>query len=160
MDIQETYEQNPQFSPNIVPLPPKKSSKKTALIIGGAILAVVAIVVILLIPSRFERVKKEALEIAGQLSSTSDTSFTIDTYPYENSKMSSSTILMLAPETQEKALEAIKYVNEELGFDDYVYQDMLKTTAAMGRQTEENNKYKVTWTYHPNKGLEVTYREK
>ena len=37
---------------------------------------------------------------------------------------------------------------------------MLKTNALMGRQTEENDKYKVAWSYHPDDGLEVTYSKK
>ena len=37
---------------------------------------------------------------------------------------------------------------------------MMKTTALMGRQEEETKKYRVSWTYHPDRGLEVTYEEK
>lgn len=36
---------------------------------------------------------------------------------------------------------------------------MLETSARMGRQREENDKYRVTWTYHPDEGLEVTYEK-
>ena len=66
----------------------------------------------------------------------------------------------MLPSHQESALEAIKYANEELGFGDSVYSDMMNTTALMGRQTEENDKYKVSWTYHPDDGLTVTYTKK
>ena len=37
---------------------------------------------------------------------------------------------------------------------------MMKTTALMGRQSAETDKYKVSWTYHPDNGLEVTYEKK
>ena len=67
---------------------------------------------------------------------------------------------MLAPDAEEDALEAIQYVNEKLGFNGALYDEMLETNASMGRQSEENNKYKVTWTYHPDEGLEVTYQKK
>ena len=67
---------------------------------------------------------------------------------------------LLKPQAQEDALKAIQYANEELGFSGSVYSQMLKTSALMGRQSEENSKYKVSWTYHPDEGLEVTYTEK
>lgn len=62
--------------------------------------------------------------------------------------------------TEQDSLKAIRYVNEELGFSDAAYQKMLSTTALMGRQTAENDKYIITWTYHPQKGLEVMYEKK
>ena len=45
-------------------------------------------------------------------------------------------------------------------FSDSLYQDMLNTSAIMGRQSEENEKYRVKWSYHPDDGLEVTYEKK
>ena len=57
-------------------------------------------------------------------------------------------------------LKAIKHANTALGFDSGLYNQMLKTNALMGRQTEENDKYKVAWSYHPDDGLEVTYSKK
>lgn len=58
------------------------------------------------------------------------------------------------------SLNAIKFVNEKLGFPDSLYQKMISTTALMGRQTEENKKFVVSWSYHPDKGLEVMYEKK
>lgn len=55
------------------------------------------------------------------------------------------------------SIKAIEYVNNKLGFPTWVYQDMLDTTALMGRQNQTSGKYTVTWSYHPNKGLEVKY---
>ena len=137
-------------------------SKKKLIILGSiAIFVIVAVIVTLLcIPSRFERVKNEAINIAGQISHRGDDNFTIDTYPYEDTKLSSAAIALLAPDSQRKALEAIKYVNQELGFNGAVYDRMMQTNALMGRQSEENDKYRVSWTYHPNEGLEVTYEKK
>ena len=37
---------------------------------------------------------------------------------------------------------------------------MGETRSMDGRQSDENDKYKVTWTYHPDKGLEVMYEKK
>lgn len=58
------------------------------------------------------------------------------------------------------SLAGIKFVNEKLGFSSSVYQKMLATTALMGRQTDESKHFRVSWTYHPNKGLEVMYEWK
>lgn len=144
-------------------MPPqkKKFNKKLLILSGAALLVVVVLVVVLLlIPSRFEKAKKEALDIAGQISSDGKNSFTIDTYPFEDTNMDSKLIAVLAPDAEKDALKAIKHVNEELGFDDSLYDQMMETSALMGRQSESNDKYKVTWTYHPREGLEVTYKKK
>ena len=134
-------------------------TKKQTLILGAAILIVIVIVAIALIPSKFERVKSECVQIAGQ-ASYGKGYFTLDTYPDSYKNMDSAVRAILLESTQENTLEAIKYANKELGFNDSLYGKMLKTSALMGRQTEENSKYKVSWTYHPDNGLEVTYEKK
>ena len=55
---------------------------------------------------------------------------------------------------------SIREMNETLGLPDSLYNDMLGTSWGMGKQQEtyENVGIKVTWTYHPDKGLEVTYK--
>lgn len=58
------------------------------------------------------------------------------------------------------ANEAIENVNKELGFSDSLNEKMNTTTWSQGKQTDENDKFKVTWTYHPDKGLEVMYEKK
>ncbi len=134
----------------------KKMSKKKLAIIGGAAVVAIIVLAILLIPSKFKRVKKECLNIAGQMKSGKNY-FSLDTDPYEDAN--STVRALLLPSTQTKTLEAIRYANEQLGFPG-VYSDMMKTSALMGRQSEENSKYKVSWTYHPDHGLEVTYTKK
>ncbi|MGN0767784.1 MAG: hypothetical protein ACI4M8_00360 [Christensenellales bacterium] len=57
-----------------------------------------------------------------------------------------------------EATSAIRKINADLGIPEYVYQDMTKTTALQGRQTVTFKLVTVTWTYHPDNGLEVTYR--
>ncbi len=127
---------------------PQKSKKKLAIIAVAAI-AVIAIALIVFIPSKFERVKSECVHIAGMVTGSGDY-FMLDTLPD----------LMILPDTEENALKAIKYANEELGFNGSVYSQMMNTTALMGRQSAENDKYRVSWTYHPDDGLEVTYEKK
>ena len=70
--------------------PKPRLSKKKLIIIGAVLIIIAVVATILIIPTRFERVKNEAIQIAGQVSSRGDDNFTIDTYPYENSKMSPS----------------------------------------------------------------------
>ena len=55
---------------------------------------------------------------------------------------------------------AIQLINEAMGLPSSLYNDMLQTTWSMGKQQEtyESIGVKVSWTYHPNKGLEVTYK--
>lgn len=84
----------------------------------------------------------------------------IDTLPDEYKNMDATTKALLLPDVQKNALDAIKYANEELGFNGSVYSQMMNTTALMGRQSAENDKYRVSWTYHPDDGLEVTYEKK
>lgn len=59
-----------------------------------------------------------------------------------------------------EAWDAIEDINVELGFSDFVFEKMGETRSVDGRQEEENDKYKVSWTYHPNDGLEVMYENK
>lgn len=57
-------------------------------------------------------------------------------------------------------LYEIKDMNKSLGLPDSLWNDMLNTTWSMGKQQEtyENIGIKVSWTYHPDKGMEVTYK--
>ncbi len=58
------------------------------------------------------------------------------------------------------AQTAIWAVNDELGLPESLNNDMGKTTALMGLQTEtfDDAGVTVSWTYHPSNGLEVTYK--
>lgn len=136
-----------------------KLTKKKIAFIGGIIIAVIAIALVIFIPSKFERVKNECVQIAGGVTGSGDY-FIIDTCPDVYDNMDATLRSMLLPGAQENALEAIKYANDALGFNGSLYSQMMKTSALMGRQSAENNKYKVSWTYHPDEGLEVTYEKK
>lgn len=56
--------------------------------------------------------------------------------------------------------DAIEKINKKMGLPDSLYNDMNQTSWSMGKQKEvfENVGIEVTWTYHPDKGLEVTYK--
>ena len=63
-------------------------------------------------------------------------------------------------DTQQDSIDAIEYCNKELGFTEAVFERMLETTSLMGLQTAESSRYTVSWTYHPDNGLEVMYEKK
>ena len=56
--------------------------------------------------------------------------------------------------------DAVESINERLGFSSYVYDDMMQTTYNDGKQYAENDEYRISWTYHPDEGLEVKYEVK
>lgn len=51
----------------------------------------------------------------------------------------------------------LQAMNTALGLPDYVYASMLSTSYLQGKQTEIVAGVKVTWSYHPNYGLEALY---
>ncbi|RKI69367.1 hypothetical protein D7V91_05695 [bacterium 1xD42-67] len=136
-----------------------KLTGKKLVILGIIVVVVIAVAFAFLHKSKFEKVRSECVQIAGMVTGSGDY-FTIDTYPDSYENMDDTLKALLLPDIQENALKAIQYANKELGFNDSVYSKMMKTTALMGRQSEETDKYKVSWTYHPDNGLEVTYEKK
>lgn len=70
----------------------------------------------------------------------------VDTNPYDIDDYYNATYL----EIMKSAITALK-------LPDYIYQRMLKTTAMQGRQEVTANGITVSWTYHPNKGLEAMF---
>lgn len=54
--------------------------------------------------------------------------------------------------------DAVEALNDNLGLPDYVWEEMLQTSAMDGRLSETANGITVTWKYHPDNGLEATYR--
>ena len=56
--------------------------------------------------------------------------------------------------------DAIESINKKMGLPESLYNDMNQTSWSMGKQEEvfESVGIKVSWTYHPDKGLEVTYK--
>lgn len=74
----------------------------------------------------------------------------IDTNPYD-----------LKDNTTNKAigLMHVREANESLGLPDWLYEEIVSTRAIDGRQKEAFDKVTVTWSYHPDHGLEVIYRK-
>lgn len=74
---------------------------------------------------------------------------TIDTNPLDLDDYSSSS-----------AWSMIEDLNYELGLPDSLKEKMLHTRAMDGRQSAEYEYITVSWTYHPDQGLEATYELK
>lgn len=74
----------------------------------------------------------------------------VDTNPYD--RKSGTTY-------QAAGLTRIKEVNGALGLPDWLYEEMVQTRALDGRQKETFDHVTVTWSYHPDHGLEVMYRK-
>lgn len=129
-----------------------KMPKKVLFAVAGALTAIVVIIVILL-SNRGPNLKKIYNRHCSPLWSElgSDGSYlSIDTNPLD---------LEDTGVAYDSAYDAIQTVNEELGLPESVFEDMITTTSNDGKQTEEFGKLKVSWRYHPDKGLEVTYKK-
>lgn len=59
-----------------------------------------------------------------------------------------------------EAYAAIADINEILGLSKAVYKRMGETSSSDGRQEVSNDEVIVTWKYHPDYGMEVTYEKK
>ena len=59
--------------------------------------------------------------------------------------------------SDEDALLAILLVNNELELPESVISKMSRTRALDGTQSHETDDLEISWTYHPNNGLEVLY---
>lgn len=55
------------------------------------------------------------------------------------------------------AFYAIEEINNELGFSSSLWRRMQNTSALNGQQSDTTDQYEVTWSYHPDHGLEVMY---
>ena len=53
--------------------------------------------------------------------------------------------------------DEIQEINTFLGFSESVYKEMLSTSASDGKHLTENDTIKITWKYHPDRGMEINY---
>lgn len=154
--------------------PPVKKSKKKFVVIGivGIIMIAVIVAAAILIPTLLTK-QENFKEMFGQLEAETwceiapdgswmrlDTN--PDNYDYEDDLDyyfygDNSDRIDEFYATSEAASSTIEQINERLGFSSGVYQRMNETTALQGRQTETHGRYTVSWTYHPDNGLEVLY---
>lgn len=139
----------------------KQERSRTSIVIAIIAAAVLVIAAILISGAVRDAMEKKAEEAAkpdfsklaesaptdGTVSVSDDgLSMTVDTNPLDISKYNSS-----------EAITFIKDVNAELGLPDSLYEKMVATRALDGRQTSDYDHVEVSWSYHPDNGLEVIY---
>lgn len=138
-----------QFNTNVAAQ--QQKNKCIPVIIGGVCVAIVAMVLLFGKVGGGINFEKEFADIADEswCDIASDGSYmTIDTNP-----------LNIDDYYGSDAIAAIEEINKKLGFSDSVYQKMMQTRSLDGRISEENDKFKVSWTYHPDNGMEVMYEK-
>ncbi len=59
-----------------------------------------------------------------------------------------------------RSYEDICTIVKYLDFPDSVLDEMLRTSALMGVQSETNDGYEISWSYHPDNGLDVVVKVK
>ena len=143
-----------QFNANVNMNNQKKKNKPAIFGIVGAVIAVVIIGVFVSLGSKPKITLKSVYdEIGGEnyyCKLASDGSYMrIDTNPLDLDDSFSST-----------AWRMVKAANKALGFTDSLEAKMNETRSIDGRRTESNDIATVSWTYHPDKGLEVLYELK
>ena len=139
------------------------SNKKNLLIIGGAIAVVIIIIIIALSSGggggvigkkgpNFRNLYNEYCSSTWADVGSDGSYLSIDTNPYDYDDDG-----LAYP----AAYTAVKEVNKALGLPDSLISDMGSTTGADGKQTEtfKEKGITVSWKYHPDKGLEVTYKK-
>ncbi|MBE6621724.1 MAG: zinc-ribbon domain-containing protein [Ruminococcaceae bacterium] len=146
-----------QFNAGVQQATAKK--KKTPLIIAIAAIAVVVVIIIAISGGGggskgpdFEKLYDEYCTSIWADVGSDGSYLSIDTNPYEKDDDG-----LAYP----AAYTAIKEVNKALGLPESVISEMGETTSADGKQTEtfEEQGVTVSWKYHPDKGLEVTYKK-
>lgn len=55
------------------------------------------------------------------------------------------------------SVNMVRNLNQAMEFPSSIMERMSRTTYNQGIQTYEGKKFEASWTYHPNKGLCVTY---
>ncbi len=143
-----------------------KTDKRLWAIVGGVV-AVIGIAIVIAVSSyrtSFKYYVNELLDKypAADNAVAADGSYLkmdTNTYDIDTDDMTY-TQLTLYQTKLDDTLDGIKWMNQQLGFSSSVYDDMMETNSLMGKQSASNDKYKVSWTYHPDKGLEVKYEKK
>lgn len=132
----------------------KKKNKKKALpfiIIGAVLIIIIGIVVAVILSNRFS-FKESFSDIVGEdwcYIPDDDSYMLIDTNPLNDED-----------EIEIDAYYELKEINAELGFPESLFVEMGETSYSDGKQSSENGDFRVTWTYHPDSGLEVRYTKK
>ncbi len=130
----------------------KKKDKKKPLIIVAVILVIVIALIALSGGGSKSDFNTMYSSIAGESwceIATDGTWMKLDTNPYDLDDYNNTT-----------AWSKIKTVLNDLGFPSSVSEEMAETRALDGKQTASTDEYEVSWTYHPDSGLETMFKVK
>lgn len=137
----------------------KKSKKIPVIIASAAGVVVIAVVILIIVLGKgsgkkvnFDKLYYEYCNSIWASVGSDGSYLTIDTNPYDEDDNG-----LAYP----GAYTAIENVNNALGLPDSLINEMGCTTGADGKQTENFDELGITvsWKYHPDKGLEVTYKK-
>ncbi len=139
------------------PMPPAKKKSKAPLIIGLSVAAIVVIIIIAIIAGAssgpdLEAIYREECSSVWATVGSDGQYLRIDTNPYDRDDDGVAYL---------DAYETIEVVNEKLGLPSSLFTEMGETRGMDGVQsrTFSDQGVSVTWKYHPDTGLEVTYRK-
>lgn len=128
----------------------KTSSTKTKAIIGGVFLLVIVLIIVIAVAasgSKLESVyDKYCNPMWASLLEDGDVLY-IDTNPYDEEGQSID------------IRDALKAINEELGFSEEIFEKQVHTSSTDGVQCTSNNKYTVVWQYDRTQGLIIAYAD-
>lgn len=142
-------------SANAAAARPVKTNKKKTLAIVVAVLALIAIAVgVVAVNAKpkgpdFQALYDEYCSGPWAKVANDGSYLAIDTNPSDRKADSSIYIFEVD--------QAVKDINKALGFDESLHERMGRTNAIAGMQSETGNGVRVSWNYHPDHGLEVTY---
>ena len=144
---------NPAFAQYNAQAPAAKKTNLAPLFIALGAVAVAAVVIISLLLSNkkpdFNKMYSDIANKSWCTIASDGTWMKIDTNPYD-----------LDDEMELDAYYKLEDINSDLGFSSAVYEEMGETRSIDGRQTATSDKYEVSWTYHPDRGLEAMYKLK
>ena len=128
-------------------------NKKKPIIGLGVIMAIVVLLSIILNASKtvnFQKLYDEHCMFTWAELAEDGSYLSIDTNPYDLDDKG-----LAYPD----ALYAVEDINKELGLPSSLIKEIKETTGADGKQTRtyEDLGLEITWKYHPDRGLEITY---
>lgn len=127
---------------------------KKHLLTGGIIVIAILIIAVVLFSNsgpNFKKIYKQHCDSIWSDVGDDGSYLSIDTNPYDEDDKGVAYY---------EAYTAIENINRKLGLSESLFEDMKRTTGIDGKQSEEFEKVIVSWKYHPDTGLEVTYRKK
>ena len=130
----------------------QKKKKTVVTIISVVVAIIIAIIAFTAIGNaskpNFEEIYYEYCSSSWASCASDGTYLRVDTNPYDFDDEGLYYI---------EAYYAIEKINAELGLPESLLEEMVNTTGNMGKQSRVYEKLEVTWSYHPDKGLEVMY---